>query len=609
MRFWFLLLNKSMLLELVVPIVFGVYFFTAFPSLPGGDSGELLAESCLHGTAHPPGYPTFLMLSQFWTQLLTAISIQGTVAWKVNIMCAFFGALAAGFIGLASYDLVLLTRSKKLLITMSLISALLFAFSPLVWEYSISAEVFSLNNAILSMLLFLTLRIIKNTYVGTLSSLHLEEFIYLSVGSFLSGLTISNQHAGIIQLIVVIPVVFFFTMKRLTIWRVVSLSCSFLLGIAPYYYLVLSSAHPAKGSWGDQTSLEGLFRHVTRAEYGTFQLGIKTGNETFLERVFAYLAFTSRETYHLILPLLVVGVVSVVCPRLFYDVPLVTLSDFQTSKKKMNTVRDKGDKGADSKSKKHVNININASANTNNSLDREGETEFADSRETGRERWSRNSVRALHAMTSCLLAVWIVYTCVWHAVLSNLPLSAPMPFAVHSRFWMQPTIPLAILSSLGLVAISQYFPMGLFSDRINFDNFRLHTLGLHHMTNTDLISISICVLLLVRNRYFLMDKSQQGWMMHKYGQSILNSLTRDSIYISHTDLDWNSVRYLQACENKRDDLILLSFQLMPYPWFEKQQIPLYDSLKVKFPTSMNFSGVSTDRSSEGNARLITTILQ
>ena len=36
-----------------------------------------------------------------------------------------------------------------------------------------------------------------------------------------------------------------------------------------------------------------------------------------------------------------------------------------------------------------------------------------------------------------LLVTWMFYVVIWHAVLSNLPLSSPMGYAVHSRFWMQ----------------------------------------------------------------------------------------------------------------------------------------------------------------------------
>jgi hypothetical protein len=43
--------------------VAAVYLLTLYPSVPGGDSGELLAEACQFGVAHPPGYPIFILLS------------------------------------------------------------------------------------------------------------------------------------------------------------------------------------------------------------------------------------------------------------------------------------------------------------------------------------------------------------------------------------------------------------------------------------------------------------------------------------------------------------------------------------------------------------------
>lgn len=67
-----------------------------------------------------------------------------------------------------------------------------------------------------------------------------------------------------------------------------------------------------------------------------------------------------------------------------------------------------------------------------------------------------------------------------------------------------------------------------------------------------------------------------------------------------TDLNWNTLRYLQHCEGVRSDVTHLSFQLMPYPWFKKQQAPLFPS--VRFPAP--FNGVSTNRASEGNAMLV-----
>ena len=43
--------------------VYAVYHLTLFPSVPGGDSGELLANACNGGINHPPGYPLFSVLA------------------------------------------------------------------------------------------------------------------------------------------------------------------------------------------------------------------------------------------------------------------------------------------------------------------------------------------------------------------------------------------------------------------------------------------------------------------------------------------------------------------------------------------------------------------
>ena len=56
----------------------------------------------------------------------------------------------------------------------------------------------------------------------------------------------------------------------------------------------------------------------------------------------------------------------------------------------------------------------------------------------------------------------------------------------------------------------------------------------------------------------------------------------------------------------RSALSLLSFQLLPYPWFRKQQAPLYPH--IRFPDT-TFAGISTDRGSEGNAKLVTDFVR
>jgi len=62
----------------------------------GGDNGELLAAACAHGVAHPPGYPLYMMLLQFFMYVIPI----GAPAWRAGISSAMLGASSSFFITL-----------------------------------------------------------------------------------------------------------------------------------------------------------------------------------------------------------------------------------------------------------------------------------------------------------------------------------------------------------------------------------------------------------------------------------------------------------------------------------------------------------------------------
>ncbi|CAM9766485.1 unnamed protein product [Ectocarpus fasciculatus] len=97
-----------------------VYVFTAMPSVPGGDAGELLASGCQLGTPHPPAAVLVHLTIEEWTH---------SSAQAYNS-----GAASA--------------------------AALLFSFSPLAWEYNTGSEVFALNNVLVAVALYITARIV-----------------------------------------------------------------------------------------------------------------------------------------------------------------------------------------------------------------------------------------------------------------------------------------------------------------------------------------------------------------------------------------------------------------------------------------------------------------
>jgi uncharacterized membrane protein len=115
-------------------VVLGVYVTTTCPTVPPGDSGELIAVAHTWGIAHPPGYPLYTLLAAAVDRLLP----WGEPAWRVNLLSGLCGAAAAAF-------LFAVTRRISGSIPAGLVAAGLFAFSPIAWLYASVAEVFTLN--------------------------------------------------------------------------------------------------------------------------------------------------------------------------------------------------------------------------------------------------------------------------------------------------------------------------------------------------------------------------------------------------------------------------------------------------------------------------------
>ena len=68
---------------------FGLYVRTLAPSLLWGDSAEFQTLSYTLGMTHPSGYMTQIMFGKLFTYIPV-----GNIAYRVNLMSAFFGALA-----------------------------------------------------------------------------------------------------------------------------------------------------------------------------------------------------------------------------------------------------------------------------------------------------------------------------------------------------------------------------------------------------------------------------------------------------------------------------------------------------------------------------------
>ena len=85
---------------LVSCLSFIFYVETAAPGLTwanqGADGGDLLTAAVTNGVPHPPGYPLYTLLLQFWLWLLGFLQPASDLAWRGNLLSALCAALSVG---------------------------------------------------------------------------------------------------------------------------------------------------------------------------------------------------------------------------------------------------------------------------------------------------------------------------------------------------------------------------------------------------------------------------------------------------------------------------------------------------------------------------------
>ncbi|KAM5178905.1 protein O-mannosyl-transferase TMEM260 isoform 3-T3 [Callospermophilus lateralis] len=201
----------------VFAAVASVFTLTLPASVPGGDSGELITAAHELGVAHPPGYPLFTLVAKLAITLFPF----GSVAYRVNLLCGLFGAVAAS---LLFFTVFRLSGSYA----GGILAAGVFSFSRLTWQWSITAEVFSLNNLFVGLLMALTVHFEEAATAKERSKI-------AKIGAFCCGLSLCNQHTIVLYVLCIIPWILFRLLK-------------------------------------EKTTLRGFLTHFLREEYGTFSL-------------------------------------------------------------------------------------------------------------------------------------------------------------------------------------------------------------------------------------------------------------------------------------------------------------------------------------------------
>jgi hypothetical protein len=193
---------------------FLVYFLTLTPELDTGDAGELTTALYSLGAAHPPGYPLYTMLGKIFTYIPI-----GSVAYRVNLMSAFFGASTIFFFFLFIFRLLHRVqcsaqqevRSESPFAMrdrfIALAGSLLFAFSLTMWEQSIQGELYSLNAFFAPLLLLSALVWQENVFSSLRSGRPSYADKYILLLMILIGLAFTNH---LLLLGYIPPLVFLF---------------------------------------------------------------------------------------------------------------------------------------------------------------------------------------------------------------------------------------------------------------------------------------------------------------------------------------------------------------------------------------------------------------
>lgn len=239
-------------LAFAFPLV--VYTLTLCPTVYWDDAGELITAAYTLGIPHPPGHPLYALIGKLFT-LIPA----GSVAWRVNFMSAFFGAVSCLLVYMIIGERLEESSWKP---AAALGGAFFFAFSPTVWDQATVAENSTLHCFFMMLLTLLAFRMASGGIVWK------SEARSLCLFSFLYGLSLTNHVAG----------VFFFPAfaylfiathgKRFFMPRsLLKMLFWFVVGLLVYAYLPIRSLADPPLDWGNPENLTNFLWVVTARQF------------------------------------------------------------------------------------------------------------------------------------------------------------------------------------------------------------------------------------------------------------------------------------------------------------------------------------------------------
>jgi hypothetical protein len=292
---------KDIIYSLIILLFSGViYYRTLAPTVSWIDSGELATVCTTLGIAHPTGYPVYTLIGRLFSLFPFGPPVQNLNL--LSLLFISFSNLFLFFVLVTIFELLFPELPERWRKYISLVSTLIFSFTPTLWSQATSNEVYGLNVLLATLLLYLILSQIrlrkqeKNIWSNKI--FYLFFFLYgLSFGNHLSTVLLLP---GFIFLFMTIYGKSFFEKKR--IFLLVSF---FILGISIYLYLpVRSSLNPIL-NWGDPSSLSNLKRHISGWQYSVWMFS--ESGQAFWESLKNYLRLFYSQFPIYLLPWAILG--------------------------------------------------------------------------------------------------------------------------------------------------------------------------------------------------------------------------------------------------------------------------------------------------------------
>ena len=175
-----------------------LYQQTLAPSISwrngGIDGAELAAAAIVGGVPHPPGYPAYMLIAQFWLYIMP----EGDPAFWLNWLSLICTSLLIGCYVLTSIEIGK-SMPQHTTYASIFIGACSLAVAPLVWQHATITEVYPVGMLLFALALY-SLMTARITVVGLLAGLNAGAFPLAAIATVLLAL-VSKHRRNVSQLL------------------------------------------------------------------------------------------------------------------------------------------------------------------------------------------------------------------------------------------------------------------------------------------------------------------------------------------------------------------------------------------------------------------------